>query len=403
MRGDTLPEPLEETMRPEFQDIVDEVARLLARPTTLEDRDFNLVAFCSHEAHVDEVRLRSILQRHSTREVQDWFEGFGIATSEVPVRTPASSELGVLSRLCLPARWRGVTYGYLWLLDEPGGIDEARLPAAEALAERAGALMAQQARSREELAYTVEDLLSADPEAVDRAAEVIHDLGIVGREVPFAAVVLRLATTEPASPVPINLWRLPRSVLAASGEDQHTFLVPVDGDGLKAARDVARQALDLYSERLPPAARGGLVVGIGGIRPNLAQARGSWHEARLATRVAEVVESLRPIAAWPELGVYRLLACGPERALASAVIDPALRRLLEQRDPDLRQTALVYLEAGGNVQETAATLNVHRQTVYYRLQKVEQVTGLALARGDHRLVLHLGLTMAPFVTDQSEI
>ncbi|MBC9822179.1 CdaR family transcriptional regulator [Terrabacter sp. MAHUQ-38] len=395
-------------MRPEFQDIVEDVARLLARPTTLEDRDFNLVAFCSHEAHVDEVRLRSILQRHSTREVQDWFEGFGIATSEVPVRTPASPELGVLGRLCLPARWKGVTYGYLWLLDEHGGIDEARLPAAEALAERAGALMAQQARSREELGYTVEDLLSADPEAVERAAEAIHDLGIVGREVPFAAVVLRLASTEPAAiepatPVPMNLWRLPRSVLAARGDEQHTFLVPVDGGGLQAARDIARQALDLYSERLPPAARSTLVVGVGGIRPNLAQARGSWHEARLATRVAEVVESLRPIATWPELGVYRLLACGPERALASAVLDPAVRRLLEQRDPDLRQTALVYLEAGGNVQETAAALNVHRQTVYYRLQKVEQVTGLALTRGDHRLVLHLGLTMAPFVTEHGEI
>jgi hypothetical protein len=91
---------------------------------------------------VDDVRLRSILQRHSTPEVQDWFEKFGIATSDVPVRTPTSPELGVLSRLCLPVRWHGVTYGYLWLLDEHGGIDESRMPAAEALAERAGALMA---------------------------------------------------------------------------------------------------------------------------------------------------------------------------------------------------------------------------------------------------------------------
>lgn len=386
-------------MRPEFQDIVDDVARLLARPATLEDRDFNLVAFCSHEAQGDEVRLRSILQRHSSREVKDWFEGFGIATSTVPVRTPASPELGVLSRLCLPARWNGVTYGYLWLLDEHRSIEESRIPAAEALAERAGALMAQQARSREELAYTVEDLLSADPEAVSRAAEAIHDLGIVGRDVPLAAVVLRLVADVPSQPVPMNLWRLPRSVLASSAEDHHTFLVPSASGDLEAAREVARQALELYSERLPPGARTGLVVGIGGIRPDLAQARASWNEARLATRVAEVVEALRPVAAWPELGVYRLLACGPERALAGAVLDPAVRRLLEQGESDLRQTALAYLQAGGNVQETAAALNVHRQTVYYRLQKIEQVTGLALARGDHRLVLHLGLTMAPFVAD----
>ena len=386
-------------MRPEFQDIVDEVSRLLERPATLEDRDFNLVAFCSHEAGIDEVRLRSILQRHSTREVQDWFEQFGIATSEVPVRTPASADFGVVGRLCLPVRWHDVTYGYLWLLDERDDIDEARVPEASALAERAGALMAQQARTREELDFTVQDLLSTDPEAVGLAAETIYDLGIVGREVPVAAVELRLVTADPGPPLPMNLWRLPRSVLAVTGAEQNTLLVPVGTDGLEMARDIARRAWDLYAERLAPADRKGLVVGIGGIRPDLAQARDSWMEARLAVRVAEAIESMRPIAAWPELGVHRLLACGPEKALASAVLDPAVRRLLEQNDPELRHTALAYLEAGGNVQETAAALHVHRQTVYYRVQKIEQITGLALSRGDHRLVLHLGLTMAPFVAD----
>lgn len=386
-------------MRPEFQDIVDEVSRLLERPATLEDRHFNLVAFCSHEEQIDEVRLRSILQRHSTREVQDWFEQFGIATSEVPVRTPASADFGVVSRLCLPVRWHGVTYGYLWLLDDGFDIDEKRVPEASALAERAGALMAQQSRSREELDYTVRDLLSADPERVGLAAEAVYELGIVGRDVPIAAVELRLLSGDSGAPVPMNLWRLPRSVLAVSGAEHNTMLVPVGADGLELARDIARRAWDLYAERLPPADRNELVVGIGGIRADLSQARDSWLEARLAAQVSATVESLRPIAVWPELGVYRLLACGPERALASAVLDPAVRRLLEQDDPELTRTALAFLEAGGNVQEAAAALHVHRQTVYYRVQKIEQVTGLLLSRGDHRLVLHLGLTMAPFVSD----
>ena len=387
-------------MRPEFQDIVDEVSRLLGRPVTLEDRNFNLVAFGSHDSQVDDVRLRSILQRHSTREVQDWFENFGIATSDVPVRTPTSDDLGVVSRLCLPVRWNGVTYGYLWLLDEDAGIDEARVPDAAVLADRAGALMAQQARSREELQFTVKDLLSADPEAVERAASEIHDLGIIGRDEPVAAIELRLVTSGPAQLVPMNLWRLPRSVLAASGDEHNTLVVPLGTSGLEAARDVARQAWELYAERLPTAARDGLVAGIGGIHPNLSQARASWLEARLATRVGEVVPALRPIATWPELGVYRLLACGPDRSLAGAVLDPAVLRLLEEdADSDLRDTALAYLDAAGNVQDTATALGVHRQTVYYRVQKIEQVTGLDLSRGDHRLVLHLGLTMAPFVTE----
>jgi sugar diacid utilization regulator len=307
-----------------------------------------------------------------------------------------------VSRLCLPVRWHGVTYGYLWLLDDHDDIDEARVPEAAALAERAGALMAQQARSREELDFTVQDLLSADAEAVGLAAETIHELGIVGREVPIAAVELRLVSADAGPPVPMNLWRLPRSVLATSIEDHNTLLVPVGTTGLEAARDIARRAWDLYAERLPPAARADLVIGIGGVRPDLTHARDSWLEARLAARVAGAVESLRPIAAWHELGVHRLLACGPERALASAVLDPAVRRLLEQGDPDLQKTALAYLEAGGNVQETAAELSVHRQTVYYRVQKIEQVTGLDLSRGDHRLVLHLGLTLGPLLHESDQ-
>ena len=66
-------------MGPDLQDIVDEVSRVLATPVVLEDRDFNLVVFAAHADDVDPVRQRTILQRRSSAEVQDWFEAFGIA------------------------------------------------------------------------------------------------------------------------------------------------------------------------------------------------------------------------------------------------------------------------------------------------------------------------------------
>lgn len=198
--------------------------------------------------------------------------------------------------------------------------------------------------------------------------------------------------------MPMNLWTLPRSVLAWTEADHTTLLVPLTSDDLAAARDVAKRAWELYAERLDPEARPHLVAGIGAARGDLARLRSSWQEARLATRVLETVESLRPIATWAELGVYRLLACGPESALRGAVLDPAVRRLLEHPDPDLRETATTYLDHGGNVQQTALALSVHRQTVYYRLQRIEKVTGLDLTRGDQRLLLHLGLTLAPLMS-----
>jgi DNA-binding PucR family transcriptional regulator len=57
----------------------------------------------------------------------------------------------------------------------------------------------------------------------------------------------------------------------------------------------------------------------------------------------------------------------------------------------------VYLDCAGNVARAAAELGVHRQTLYYRLQRIGEVTGMDLADGQDRLRLHLALTLAPHV------
>ena len=61
-------------------------------------------------------------------------------------------------------------------------------------------------------------------------------------------------------------------------------------------------------------------------------------------------------------------------------------------------TALAYLDHAGNVARAAAELAVHRQTLYYRLGRIEALTGLDLADGRDRLRLHLALTLAPLVS-----
>lgn len=378
----------------QLQDIVDGLSRLAAASATLEDRDFNLVAFASQSGGLDLVRQQSILQRRSTPQVREWFEAFGIAHSDKPVRTPADEAAGVLARVCLPARWNGVTYGYVWLLDEDRRLDDAVLNAAMHQASRAGALLAQQARVRERTADRLENLLSPERAVAEAAAEEIAELGLVDRDRPVVAVVLEALRPQDWQAVPLNLWRLPRSVLAAAGPEFVSLLVPLDSE---SADDVAEQARALYAERLAPGGRDHVLVGVGAPRDDLADARASLREARLAVRVGRAVPAFRPIARWDRLGIYRLLACGPQRELRDAVADPAVQRLLDDPDPGLLVTARTYLDHAGSAQATAAALAVHRQTLYHRLRRIEQITGLDLGDGQDRLRLHLGLTLAPLV------
>jgi hypothetical protein len=377
----------------QLQDLVDGISRLTATPATLEDRDFNLVAFASQSDGLDLVRQRSILHRRSSPEVRAWFEGFGIVRSETPVRTPADPANGVMPRVCLPARWNGVTYGYVWLLDGGGRLDDALLKDAMHEASRAGTLLAQQARVRQRMADHLQNLLSPEAATAEDAAAEISTLGLVERDRRVAVVVLETLRAADWQSVPLNMWRLPRSVLAAAQNDHISLLVPEP----HSVADIAGRALELYAEHLGTDRRDGVLVGIGSPRDDLAAAYASWREARLAVHVGRAVPDFRPTAAWADLGIYRLLACGPRRVLRDAVVDTAVRRLLD--DPDLVRTALAYLDHAGSAQQTAAALNIHRQTLYHRLAKIERVTGLDLADGRDRLRLHLGLSLAPLVTD----
>jgi len=69
-------------------------------------------------------------------------------------------------------------------------------------------------------------------------------------------------------------------------------------------------------------------------------------------------------------------------------------RLLEPAHAELARTAEVYLDHAGQAARTAAALGIHRQTLYYRLSRVEELTGLDLTSGEDRLLLHMALKSA---------
>ena len=117
----------------------------------------------------------------------------------------------------------------------------------------------------------------------------------------------------------------------------------------------------------------------------------------MAARVATAVPATRPIARWADLGVYRLLAAVPGPELAKLLLDPPVSKLVDAPDTTLAETVKAFLDRAGNVQDTATALHIHRQTLYSRLAKAEQQTGLSLGDGHDRLRLHLGLILGPLL------
>ena len=371
-------------MRDDLQELVDEVSRLLAAPATLEDAEFTLLAFCAHDdSHaetMDAVRTRSILTRGSPAATRTWFEEFGIAAAEAPLRTPADEAAGILTRLVLPVRHAGRVRGYLWLLDggriDPTDGTDPALAAAVDLAAEAGRILAERAAGDEDLRRPLAAALTGSTSA---AAPALRALAAsLGEDAPQVLVALM--------PGPAGLragWRPPGTGAIATDltDDEGQWvaaLVPLAllGD-LRPAGALAAAVLS----GLPP----GSAAGVSGSTRGVGDLPAQWRQARAAARVAATVPRLSPVAHWAELGAWRAVSelAGP---------DPCVLPLLA--DPVLTRTAEVFLDCAGSASRAATALQIHRQTLYYRLGRVAEITGLDLADGEARLLLHTSVKAA---------
>ena len=126
--------------------------------------------------------------------------------------------------------------------------------------------------------------------------------------------------------------------------------------------------------------------------PRRALAR-ALRRAEIAALCARAEPALGPVAAWGALGSWGLVADLWTQRRPAPADHPVLELERHRRRDQLFEALTVFLEAGGDATEAAKTLHLHRASLYRRLDRIEEATGLDLRRGDDRLTAHLGLRL----------
>ncbi|MEU4678620.1 helix-turn-helix domain-containing protein [Micromonospora sp. NPDC023737] len=397
-------------MQDELQRLVDALAAYAGRPALIEDRRQRVVVYSEHTGPMDDVRRASILRRQTTPEVMAWFRNVGIMDAREPVRTPASTELDLLPRICVPIRHQDLLLGFVWFIDPDGTMADADIAATGLMSELSLALyrenlLGELASQREtEAART---LLSDNEPTRVRSVRALREAGMIADGSATALVaqlvppgeepldeLARLALEQAL--VTTRRWVGTREALHLVRDD-HGVLLLAGGRG--AGRPGPEVAAKLLDDNLRHTTRGlgsveRAVVGIGQTRSGLAEAFGSYGEALQAARVGVRLPALGALVSWSGLGVYRVLSRLEGRHLDIADVHPGLERLLrEQPNPVLLRTLERYLDLAGNAHATAEQLRLHRTTLYYRLQRIEELAETDLKDGNERLCLHLALKL----------
>jgi DNA-binding PucR family transcriptional regulator len=97
---------------------------------------------------------------------------------------------------------------------------------------------------------------------------------------------------------------------------------------------------------------------------------------------SELSSEEAPVLAADDLGAGRLLLAAPDGEETRRFADDTLGPLVGTDDPamvTLLGTMGAFYEHGRSIRQSAASLEVHENTIRYRLGRIEEITGLDLA------------------------
>ena len=259
---------------------------------------------------------------------------------------------------------------------------------------------------REHELRLLERLLGDDPARSERAAAqelAAGDLLVAGAGIGMLAMRLRRRPGDRARAaerarlgLALDQFRrtLPRRHALSTVDADHGVMLVVDARSAAALGERARG-----QDALDGVRRGRAMIGYSGQHEHLREAHRAHEHARLALRVAGALPEHGAPAGWEDLGAYRLLARAAETPHARELIHPGLPKLFAlQSKESLVQTLEAYLDNGCDTKLTAEALFLHRASLYYRLQRIEAITGDgSLKSGADRLALHSGLKLARLV------
>jgi purine catabolism regulator len=336
--------------------------------------------------------------------LDDWLREVPLSAFDPPValRPLVNGQ----ARLIAPILVQGSIAGYLSLLGVEGELGELHRLAVGRAAHACAIEMvrARAARdARDEVEEELLDVLTAGrPGSQEAARERAKRKGF-DLEAPYF-----LVAADPGQPGSASKIR--RAWDRLLGTMRVTALVRERGDSAIALITLAGRRSNepkTLIEQLHRAARtalsGPVALGYGAVRSGAGEVSAAAKEAEQAMTMGRRLFGADSATAFSDLGLYRLLYALEPRPELRTFRDDVLSRLgSKDRAGVLKQTLNAYLATNGSPTDAADRLHLHRNTVLYRLGRIEELLGVDLRDAEVRLSLHLALKIADVLEGEKD-
>ena len=141
-------------------------------------------------------------------------------------------------------------------------------------------------------------------------------------------------------------------------------------------------------------------VGYGNIAHDISDIAQSFQEAKMALQVGKVFYAEKDTISYGKLGIGRLIY-----QLPMSLCNMFIREVFGDKIPDVLEdeeamsTIRKFFENNLNISETARQLYVHRNTLVYRLERIEKEIGLDIRKFDDAMTFRIAVMVLAHVKD----
>ena len=193
----------------------------------------------------------------------------------------------------------------------------------------------------------------------------------------------------------------PQSGDVITSVDENTLILVKclkDGTSTETLEDIAETIVSSLNTEAMLSAR----VSYGTVAAELKDVSKSYKEAKMAMDVGAIFYAENDVMAYTNLGIGRLIYQLPTPLCEMFLSEIFEGGVLDDLDEESRSTIKTFFENNLNVSETSRLLFIHRNTLVYRIEKLEKQTGLDLRCFDDAVTFKIALMVESYLKYMKE-
>ncbi|MDO4966723.1 MAG: helix-turn-helix domain-containing protein [Lachnospiraceae bacterium] len=178
-------------------------------------------------------------------------------------------------------------------------------------------------------------------------------------------------------------------------DENHIIVIKAldDSDTYEDLDDTARMLVDMFNSEALTNVR----VSYGTIVREIKGVSKSYKEAHMALDVGKIFYPDKKIISYSSLGIGRLIYQLPVHLCQMYIDEVFGGKLPEDVDDEILNTINKFLENSLNVSETSRQLYIHRNTLVYRIEKLQKATGLDVRNFEDALTFRIAMMVLAYI------